>query len=549
MALHSEAVKLGLDSNVLLTNTLVDSYGKSGSLEDAKKVFHEAPCDRTLVSWNALILSYADNGKGRRALELFSSMPFEPSTRTFVAAVRACTTIATENSDKDNIDFTATSKVLELGMAVHSRAVMLGLDLDVFVATSFINMYSKLGSMADSQRAFDRASSRSPVSWNALILGYAENGDAEKSFELFSAMQQDGEVSPDAHTLVAVLKACSKLAAKEKPRQVDGKVVKMVNLERCLAIHSQARELALGRYVTNTLVDCYAKCGSMVDAERVFWKRKEHISQVSWTVMMLGYVENHESEKALLLFETIKAFEDLQRQRITSLLLAALKACSSLADLRATKSIQAQVFRRATIDDDDDDHDHGDAASNTVVSSLIHAFGECSSMIDAQLVFDSFQPPKLDVVSWNSLMAGFSRQGNSKMVFQIFRALQDEQRFHPDGATFLSLLTACNHAGLVLHCKRYFHAMEEFGVIPGIEHYHCVVDLLARANEMEQAVAVLESMPMRATVVTWRSLLAACLKWKNVAIGEFAFQSLMEASQGNDPAGYALVTSLYRSCS
>ncbi|XP_024535523.1 pentatricopeptide repeat-containing protein At4g02750-like [Selaginella moellendorffii] len=173
------------------------------------------------------------------------------------------------------------------------------------------------------------------------------------------------------------------------------------------------------------------------------------------------------------------------------------------------------------------------------------AYGKSGSMFAAQLVFESSLATR-DVISWNALMGGYSRQGDSHLVFELFAASQDEG-LRPDNATLLCILSTCAHSGLVDKGNKYFQAMSSrFGLSPGYEHYVCMVDLLGRSNQLEQALALLRSMPMEPDVAAWRTLLAACEKWKNEKVGKIAFESAVRLGD-NNAAAYTMMASIYES--
>ncbi|XP_024518063.1 pentatricopeptide repeat-containing protein At3g12770-like [Selaginella moellendorffii] len=645
MRIHSEIISSGNDGNIFVQSTLVDMYSKCGSMADARRVF-DSMCHPNVVSWTVIISGYVQCGEPETALKLFELMQekgVSPNERTYVAAIRACSSLGTREDGKQADGKVTKAASLETGRLIHSQLASKGYERDAFVASSLVDMYSKCGSMEDARNVFDKMTRRDLISWTAVILGYSRSGDGGQALDLFSRMQDEGFV-PDPRTFLAAINACTSLAAKEVGKQVQGKLVKVECLARGTAIHSQLSKFGHDRsdlFVASGLVDMYAKCGSMVDSRRVFEAMKQR-NLVSWTSIILGYAQSGEQpELALDLFTRMQA-EGFQPNART--FVATLKACSSLGDnkegekqatalakgrqihlqlskhgyesdtfvsnslvdmyakcgsmtearqvfegmkshtavswnaiimgyAQAGEGEQAlELFSRmkekgfvpdvptyvsvlkacsslAALESGRRIHDElssaGYGKDDLVVNSLISLYGKCGSLVEAQQVFDSTS--KRDLISWSALIAGYGYQGDTKQAFDLFERMQNEERLQPDGVTFLSILTACSHAGLVDRGKEYFQAMcSDYVIIPSIEHYTCMVDLLGRANHLDDAVAMVRGMPYEPNSTVWMTLLGACRKWKNAKIGKVAFESLVRIDE-KDGAAYVLMADTYAS--
>ncbi len=161
---------------------------------------------RNVVTWSAIILGHVKCGQGQKALELFQQMQQEgvqPDSVTFVGVLKAC----------------ASMVAIEEGRCVHRDIIQSGLECDVFVGSSLVNMYAKCGSIEDAWRVFNKMPSRNVVTWSAIILGHVKCGQGQKELGLFQQMQQEG-VQPDSVTFVGVLKACASMVAIEEGRCV-----------------------------------------------------------------------------------------------------------------------------------------------------------------------------------------------------------------------------------------------------------------------------------------------------------------------------------------
>ncbi|XP_024527508.1 putative pentatricopeptide repeat-containing protein At3g23330 isoform X1 [Selaginella moellendorffii] len=381
-------------------------------------------------------------------------------------------------------------------------------------------MYAKCKSMDEARKVFDAIDRPDVVSYTALISGYADSDQEEAALELFTRMvSKPGSCEPNHLTFVAALKACSNLATRNSD--------KMGSLEKGVVLHARAAATRNLRhiYVGNSLVDMYSKCGSMVDARKVFDRMEEH-DVVSWTSLLLGYAENSDNRLAVELFGCMKARVHCPSPNARACV-PALVACGNLADLEAGKIIHAGICRSGLEDDE------------FVAASLVGFYGKCGDMTDAHLNFDGLLE-KPDLATWSSLITGYSRQGSSDRVLDLFGQMKDTG-VKADGVIFLAILTACTHAGLVETGKSYFRAMvAEFGITPGIQHYCCMVDLLGRSNRLEEAWSLAKTMPMEADAAVWRALLSACQKWRNATIGRAAFESLAESK-----SEYVLMANIY----
>ncbi|XP_024519535.1 pentatricopeptide repeat-containing protein At4g39530-like isoform X2 [Selaginella moellendorffii] len=508
---HARASKSGWDRDICVASTLVNMYAKCGSMDNACMVFNSMPRHDT-VSWTAMMIGYGEHGDGELVLKLFEQMQ------------------AQEKEAGTLIDGKVVKvQSVEKGMAMHHQAKRHACDSNSFVSNSMINMYVKCGSMLDARIVFDRMLQPTVVSWNALMAGYVESGDLTLVLELFTGMQLKGFL-PDALTYVYVLKACIGLAEGERSLQLDGRRIKVESLEKSMALHSRAAASGLDTdmFVAGSLIDLYTSCGSMADARRVFDRLPLH-DVVSWTALISGYAETGEGDVALELFRYMR---DAGCSPDAQTFVAALQTCGSSVALASVKAIHADKLKGGLEDDE------------FLETSLVDAYGKCGRAVEAQQLFDAL--PRLDPPTWTSLIAGYSRQGDSKRVIEFFHAMQREG-FQADEITFVCLLSACSHAGFVEKGKKYFELMlPRYRVRATLEHYVCMIDIYGRANELEAALEMLRNMPFEANAVAWRTLLAACAKWNNVVVAKVAFDALVELDQAS-AAAYSLMGNIYGS--
>ncbi|XP_024545380.1 pentatricopeptide repeat-containing protein At4g18520, chloroplastic-like isoform X1 [Selaginella moellendorffii] len=547
MTLHAMLAELGHSANIFVANTLVDMYAKCGSMDNARLVF-DSMQRHSVVSWTAMVSGYMENHEGEISLKYFEAMlaeGFATDAQAYLPALMACTSLA-EKEEPTGFpgDRTMMVKVLSLerGMAVHSRARRSGDDSNSFVATSLINMYAKCGSLGDAERVFFVTRHRSSVLWTSMIMALAEGGEGKMALDLFQRMQDEG-VEPDSRAFIAALSACSGLASKgEKTKKLTGRQQQQQQqrwLETGMELHSRAAKLGLEAdiFVANTLVDMYSKCKCMYMARWVFEGMQQR-SIVSWNAIISGYVEAGESHTALELFQRLQQQQEDPAPNAQTFV-PALKACTILALFEVGRKIHASI------------REAGPSDCVLLANALIVFYGKCGSMAEAEEVFASIQRQQhlvLPVIIWNNLLAGYSQCGDSKSVLETFERMTKDRSVAPDGTTFLWLLSACSHSGLVEDGKCYLEAMaRDYGIAPGVEHYNCVVDLLGRANLVEESVAVAESMLVEADSMVWKTVLCACIEWKDLENGRAAFQRMVELDE-SDSAAYVLMAKLYSQC-
>ncbi|CAL5337164.1 unnamed protein product [Camellia sinensis] len=495
---HSVAVKIGICSDVFVGSSLLNMYCKVGILSDARKVFDRMP-ERNSVSWAAMISGYAMQRLSAECMGLFKLLMglAEVGVNEFVLT--------------SVLSAFALPELIENGQQIHCLGLKNGLLSIVSVGNAIVTMYAKCGSLDDALQTFELLSHKNAISWSAMITGFAQSGDSEKALELFSKMHFS-RMMPSEFTLVGVLNACSDIGASGEGKQVHDYLVK-------LGFESQI-------YIMTALVDMYAKCGCIVDARRGFDYLQEP-DIVLWTSMIGGYVQNGENEDALNLYCRMQT-EGVFPNELT--MASVLKACSSLAALEQGKQIHGRVIK------------HGFSLEVPIGSALSTMYAKCGSLDDGNLVFRRMG--MRDVVSWNSMISGLSQNGHGNKALELF----EEMRFEgtkPDYVTFVNILTACSHMGLVERGWIYFNMMSiEFGILPRVDHYACMVDMMSRSGRLEEAKEFIESTTIDHGMCLWRILLSGCRNYGNYDLGAYVGEKLMELGS-QESSAYVLLSSIY----
>ncbi|XP_024534187.1 pentatricopeptide repeat-containing protein At2g33680-like [Selaginella moellendorffii] len=530
--IHSRASLTSSELDLFVANTLVGAYARAGSLDDAREVFDKI-IQRDPVSWTKMLLGYVDAGEPELALELYSRMRSEgstlPSEVTVVAALKACSSLAHDEQATIVDGKLVKIKSLEKGMAVHAdQGGFLGRD--TVMANSLVDFYSRCKEVELARRVFDGIQHRTTVSWNSMMMGCVENDEPEVALELYASMHNEEEGRPNKVSVLAALKACGNLAAREQDQEHRKK-----HLEKVAAIHSQAlrSEIEIDTHLGSSLVDAYARCGSLIDARSVFQQMKTH-DTIAWNSLILAYVDSGDAELGLKSYLEMKKQSCCSPDRVTYL--AALKACGNLAALETGRMIHKEL------------HAEKLDCETKVVNALVDFYGKCGSLVEAQQVFDEFPAGSRNLVTWNSLMAAY---GNAGEVWRVLKLLETmiQHREEPDSVTFMVVLSACNHAGLVEQGQNLFEAMSsEFGIWPSIEHCCCVVDLLCRANRIEEAVMLVtersSSFCSPSSAKLWMAILCACYKASsNVEFARIAFKAVVELDE-KVAGAYVLMASM-----
>lgn len=341
------------------------------------------------------------------------------------------------------------------------------------------------------------------ASWNTLISGFSQKGEMGRARELFLAMPEKNTVTWSA--MVSGYVECGELD---------------------LAV--ELFELAPVKSIVawTAMISGYMKFGKVELAERLFHNMTAK-SLVTWNAMIAGYVENSRGEEALKLFRAMLGYGMMPN---SSTLSSALLGCSELSALQLGKQIHSLVCKSVLSKD------------ITAGTSLVSMYCKCGVLEDAWKLF--VEMPKKDVVSWNAMISGYAQHGAGMRALELFERMLGEL-IKPDWISFVSVLLACNHAGLVDLGIQYFYSMKEvYCIEPRPNHYTCVVDLLGRAGKLAEAVDLIKRMPFKPHCAIFGSLLGACRIHKNLEIAEFAAENLLSLDP-TSAAGYVQLANVY----
>ncbi|KAI3444880.1 hypothetical protein Pfo_031513 [Paulownia fortunei] len=430
------------------------------------------------------------------------------------------------------------SKTIKHLSQIHAFIIRHGLESHPVLNFKLQRSYSSLGHVEDSVALFNRTQNPNVFFYTAIIHGHAINGLHDQALHFYVQMLTE-KVEPNAFTLSTVLKACT--------------------LEAGKALHCHAHKFGFesDTYVRTGLVDVYARGGDVVSARRLFDTMLER-SLVSLTAMITGYAKNGDVDEARVLFdgmeerdvvswnvmidgyaqhgrpnEALVLFRQMLKARLKpneATMLAVLSACGQVGSLESGQWIHSYLGYSAT------------CISAQVGTALIDMYSKCGSLEDARLVFDRIKDK--DAVVYNAMIGGYAIHGFTQDALKLFKEMS-QAGLHPTDITFIGILSACAHAGLVSEGWALFNAMkDEYGIQPKVEHYGCMVNLLGRAGQLDEAYELVKSISIDADPVLWGTLLGACRLHRNVVLGEKIVEFLLERGLANSGT-YVLLSNIY----
>ncbi|KAL6047499.1 DYW domain containing protein [Balamuthia mandrillaris] len=478
--------------------SLINAFGACGRADQAYAVFEARKEQGGVWIWNAMIQAYTQCRQGKTALELFQQMQqagVSPDSFTYTTALKACA--LTEN--------------LEMGKSVHAQLIRRGLLPNIVLSTSLISMYGKCGKIEEARAVFQEMKDRNVVAWNAMIAEEARRGHGQEALELFRHMQQAG-VSPDSFTYATALKACA--------------IAKDLEMGKHIHAHLLRNGFLLDIVLSTSLISMYGKCGKMEEARTIFQEMKER-NVMAWNTMIAEETQCGYGKEALDLFHQMQQ-AGVSPDSFTYA--TVLKACAHLGHLEMGKHIHDRLLRHSGLPD------------LVLSTALISMYGECGKVEDAHAAFQ--QMKERDVVSWNAMIATHGLHGQGQAALATFHEMQ-RQGVSPNATTFINVLNACSHSGLVEEGLACFVDMKEkHGIQQTVEHYNCAVDLLGRAGRLDEAEKLINAMEVPPDAVTWKTLLGACRGIKDVERARRAMEQAI-ALNPTDAAPFVVLSNIY----
>ncbi|KAI4328398.1 hypothetical protein L6164_020755 [Bauhinia variegata] len=530
--LHAHIIKTGFQADMYTSTALTGMYMKLNYLSDALMVF-DVMSHRNAASLNATISGLSQNGYGGEALRVFKQIglgTLRPNSVTIASLLPACDTV-------------------NHGTQVHCWAVKLGVNMDVYVATSLITMYSNCEELVAATKVFDGLLTKNVVSYNAFISGLLQNGVPRLVMDVFKDMRECSDSKPNSLTLVSVLSACASLLYLRLGRQVHGLITKV--------------ETGTDITVVTALVDMYSKCGCWSSAFDFFAELEGNRNLITWNSMISGMMLNAQIDKAVELFqqleseglrpdsatwnsmitgfaqegksfEAFKFFRKMQSDgEVPSLktLTSLMAVCSNSSALRCGKEIHGHALRTDIHTDE------------FMATALIDMYMKCAHSCWARRIFDQFDIKPDDPVIWNAVICGYGRNGDYESVFEIFDKMRAEM-IQPNTATFVSVLSACSHTGQVdTGLKVFTMIRRDYGWQPKPQHFGCIIDLLGRSGRLGEARDLVQEL-VEPSPAIYASLLSACSSYLDSDLGEEIAMKLLDLEPEN-PAPLVILSNIY----
>ncbi|KAK5773464.1 pentatricopeptide repeat-containing protein At5g59600 [Gossypium arboreum] len=468
------------------------------------------------------------------------------------------------------IETYAHDRALKPGKLLHAHLIVKGLAHLTYLATKLIAFYTECGQLSNARKLFDKIPKRNIHRWISIIRAYTRRGYYQEAIGVFTEMQTEG-LGIDKYLIPSVLKACGHVLDQETGKKIH-----------CLCVK---KSLESDAFITSSLIDMYSKCGQVEKAKKVFdgmfvkelvalnavvsgyarmgivekglrlveemkligvkpdvvtWntliagfsKKGDYLSVskvfelmldngiepdvVSWTSVISGLVQNFRYDEA---FDTFKKMMKQGLYPSSATISSLFPACMTTVNLKHGKEVHGYATVIGVVDD------------VYVKSALVDMYAKGGFISEARTLF--YKMSETSIVTWNSMIFGYSNHGYCEEAIQLFEQMEKEGK-KPDYMTFIAVLSACSHAGLVELGKSLFNSIQEkYEISPRVEHYACLVDLLGRAGKLNEAYDVIKTMPMEPDLFVWGALLGACRNHENIDLAELAAKHLRELEPGS----------------
>ncbi|XXG49052.1 hypothetical protein AAC387_Pa02g3335 [Persea americana] len=506
--LHTHIVKTGSHQDLFLSTFLINVYAKCGTMEYSRKIFDKMP-RRNVVAWTSLLTGYIRNSQPEIAVQVYQELLQAgccPTNYTLGAVLSACSSLGS----------------VELGEQIHGHGIKYQLVSDTSMGNSLCSFYSKFRSLESAVKVFNVIPEKNVISWTAIMSACADNGNCERGLRFFIDMLL-GDAEPNEFTLTSVLSMCCIMQAVDLGEQVHSLCIKL-GLESNLP-------------VMNAIMYLYLKCGRVVEARRLF-DGVETLTLMTWNGMIAGHAQLMANEKDDVAahrsgIEALNIFLKLKRSSMKPDLYtfsSVLSICSGLVALDQGEQIHAQTIKTGFLSD------------VVVGSALVNMYNKCGSIEKASKAFVEMSTRTL--ISWTSMITGFSQHGRSKEALQLFEDMR-LAGVRPNMITFVGVLAACSHAGMVDEALAYFAVMKnEYGIKPITDHYACIIDMFVRLGRLDEAFDFIKRMSFEPNEFIWSNLIAGCRSHGNMELAFYAADRLLELKP-KDAETYILLLNMY----
>ncbi|CAN4097003.1 unnamed protein product [Withania somnifera] len=572
--------------NIVSWTAMLTAYSQNKQLNNARGVFDKMP-ERNIASWNAMLTAYMRNRAEIDELFKFFQLMPERNAVSFGAMVTGFVN-AGKIDMAENL-YTRTPMVLrepvcsnvlingylKVGKLEDAVRVFDGMvRKDIVSWSAMVDGYSKNGRVVEARELFDSMKEKNEVTWGSMIDGYMKACFFEDGFDLFLRMRREGDVRLEPTILTIMFEACGRFSKHRQGYQVHGLVshlgfefdvilgnslITMYSRFGNVDAAKSVFDSMLRKDVTswNSLISGFVQAGNLEEGYELF-KRAPEKDAVSWTAMITGFSEKGLTEICVELFKMIPEKDDVAWTALISSFLnkgeyeeafrwfikmlqsavrpnhltlsTMLSASAGMAMLNQGLQLHALVLKMDM------------ELDLSIQSSLISMYSKCGIVDEAYKIFKFINSP--NIVSFNAMITGFAQNGYCKEALKLFDQLQNEG-VRPNGITFLGVLSACMHAGLVEEGWNYFKYMRSlYNIEPEADHYTSMVDILGRAGLLDEAVNLINSMPFKTHSGVWGALLGASKTHLHLDLAKLAAQRILDV-EPSSAAPYVVLSDLY----
>lgn len=474
--------------------------------------------------WSCTIRSFAQAGQFKEAVILYLQMQRAglcPSTHSVSSVLRACARIQHEL----------------FGLSIHAQVHKYEISQSVYVQTALLDFYSKVGDVETARKVFDHIDEKNVVSWNSMLAGYLKHGELSSAEQLFDQIPKKDTVSWNS-----MISGYAKFRDMDKAYLLFQRVpvknlaswnaiisgyIDCGKIEIAQSLFDQMPERNSVSWIT--MISGYSKCGDVESAEKLF-NSMPCKDQLSFNSMITCYAQNSKGKEAINLFrEMLQTNLNTKPDKMT--LASVVSACSQLGDSSFSAWIENYIRK------------HGIEMDDHLATAFVDLYAKCGDITKAYQLFKRLG--KKDVVAYTAMILGFGVNSKARDAINLFEEMLESQ-ICPNLITFSGILTAYSHSGLVKEGYECFDLMKKHNLVPTVDHYAIMVELLGRAGRLDEAYGLIKSMPMEPHGGVWGALLLACKMHNNVELGEVAAQHCFELEP--DRTGYSSsLASLYES--
>lgn len=427
---------------------------------------------------------------------------------------------------------------------LHAQLLKNGLHGYGPLPNTLLDAYGKCGLPGDAFSLFEEMPHRDQVSWASILTAYNQANLPRRTLSIFRAMLADDGLWPDHFVYASLVKACASLGSIRLGRQVHASFL--------------LSPFCADDVTKSSLVDMYAKCGLPDDARAVFDSILVK-NAVSWTAMISAYSRSGLKSDAMAIFQSAPArtlfswtalisglvqsgnnvdafhlFIDMRREGVDILdplvLSSIVGTCANLAALELGKQIHGLVVVL------------GYESCLFISNALIDMYAKCSDILGAKDIFNGMN--RRDVVSWTSIIVGAAQHGKAEEALELFDKMVSTG-VQPNEVTFVGLIYACSHVGLVKRGRDLFNFMiKDYAITPSLQHYTCLLDLLSRSGHLDEAENLINQMPFQPDEPTWAAFLSACKQHGKTEMAVRIADGLLSLKP-EDPSTYILLSNIY----